>query len=80
MDTWIPHLLQFFSLPEVGLGTVFVVALVSATLLPMGSEPAVFALGKLNPDLFWPAGLRAARATGLRIKTISPSPSTVAPE
>lgn len=59
MDTWIPHLLQFFSLPEVGLGTVFVVALVSATLLPMGSEPAVFALVKLNPDLFWPAVLVA---------------------
>ena len=54
MDTWIPHLLQFFSLPEVGLGTVFVVALVSATLLPMGSEPAVFALIKLSPELFWP--------------------------
>ena len=55
MDTWIPHLLQLFSLPEVGLSTVFVVALVSATLLPMGSEPAVFALVKLNPELFWPA-------------------------
>lgn len=59
MDTWIPHLLQLFSLPEVGLSTVFVVALVSATLLPMGSEPAVFALVKLNPELFWPAVLTA---------------------
>jgi membrane protein YqaA with SNARE-associated domain len=26
---------------------------VSATLLPLGSEPAVFGLIKLNPDLFW---------------------------
>ena len=35
------------------------VALVSATLLPMGSEPAVFGLVKLNPELFWPAILVA---------------------
>ncbi|MEN9384608.1 MAG: hypothetical protein RL323_1751 [Pseudomonadota bacterium] len=48
-------LMQWLSLPEVGLSTVFVVAFVSATLLPMGSEPAVFALIKLNPDLLWPA-------------------------
>jgi membrane protein YqaA with SNARE-associated domain len=41
-------------LPQYGLSTVFVVALISATLLPMGSEPAVFGLIKLNPDLFWP--------------------------
>jgi membrane protein YqaA with SNARE-associated domain len=34
---------------------VFVVAFVSATLLPLGSEPAVFGLVKLNPSLFWPA-------------------------
>ncbi len=65
MDTWIPHLLQLFSLPEVGLSTVFVVAMVSATLLPMGSEPAVFALVKLNPDLFWPAVLVATAGNTL---------------
>ena len=35
------------------------VAFVSATLLPMGSEPAVFGLIKLNPELFWPAILVA---------------------
>jgi membrane protein YqaA with SNARE-associated domain len=43
------------ALPEVGLSTVFVVAFVSATLLPLGSEPAVLGLIKLNPHLFWPA-------------------------
>jgi membrane protein YqaA with SNARE-associated domain len=48
-------LMQTLALPEFGLSTVFVVAFVSATLLPMGSEPAVFGLVKLNPDLFWPA-------------------------
>ena len=65
MDTWIPHLLQLFSLPEVGLSTVFAVALVSATLLPLGSEPAVFALVKLNPELFWPAVLVATAGNTL---------------
>ena len=52
-------LFRSLALPEVGLTTVFVVAFVSATLLPMGSEPAVFGLVKLNPDLFWPAVLVA---------------------
>jgi membrane protein YqaA with SNARE-associated domain len=52
-------LLAALALPEYGLSTVFVVALLSATLLPLGSEPAVFGLVKLNPDLFWPAILVA---------------------
>lgn len=65
MDTWITYLLELFSLPQVGLSTVFVVALVSATLLPMGSEPAVFALVKLNPELFWPAVLVATAGNTL---------------
>jgi membrane protein YqaA with SNARE-associated domain len=43
----------------VGLTTLFIVALLSATLLPMGSEPALFGLLKLNPELFWPAVLVA---------------------
>ncbi|MDW8335751.1 MAG: YqaA family protein [Tepidimonas sp.] len=59
METWILPLLQTLALPEVGLTTVFVVALLSATLLPMGSEPAVFGLVQLNPELFWPAVLVA---------------------
>lgn len=59
MPDWITHLLHLLALPEVGLGTVFVIAFISATLLPLGSEPAVFALIKLNPELFWPAILVA---------------------
>jgi membrane protein YqaA with SNARE-associated domain len=59
MDAWITahltSLLAALALPEYGLSTVFVVSFVSATLLPLGSEPAVFGLVKLNPDLFWPA-------------------------
>src|SRR5512143_933831 len=59
MDAWIAPMLAALALPAYGLSTVFAVALVSATLLPMGSEPAVFGLVKLNPDLFWPAILVA---------------------
>jgi membrane protein YqaA with SNARE-associated domain len=59
MDSWIPSLLAALALPKYGLSSVFVIALVSATLLPMGSEPAVFGLIKLNPDLFWPTVLVA---------------------
>ena len=55
MQAWLEHLLVLLALPEYGLSTVFVVSFVSATLLPMGSEPAVFGLVKLNPDLFWAA-------------------------
>jgi membrane protein YqaA with SNARE-associated domain len=55
MEEWLNRLLTALALPEFGLSTVFVVSLVSATLLPMGSEPAVFGLVKLNPAMFWPA-------------------------
>lgn len=46
--------LAWLALPQVGLGAVFLVALVSATLLPMGSEPAVYALVRWQPEMFWP--------------------------
>ena len=59
MEAWLHGLLAALALPKFGLSTVFVVALLSATLLPMGSEPAVFGLVKLNPELFWPAVLVA---------------------
>ena len=59
MEAWVEMhlaaLLATLALPKFGLSTVFLVALVSATLLPLGSEPAVFGLVKLNPSLFWPA-------------------------
>ena len=63
MEIWlqssIAMLLVTLALPQVGLTAVFVIALVSATLLPMGSEPAVFLLVKADPALFWPAVLVA---------------------
>jgi membrane protein YqaA with SNARE-associated domain len=65
MEAWLHHLLDLLALPQFGLSTVFVVAFISATLLPMGSEPAVFGLVKLNPDLFWPAVLVATAGNTL---------------
>jgi membrane protein YqaA with SNARE-associated domain len=57
MQEWIMRalaaLIDWFELPQHGLSSVFLIALLSATLLPMGSEPAVFGYVKLNPDAFW---------------------------
>ncbi|HLR12296.1 MAG TPA: YqaA family protein [Burkholderiaceae bacterium] len=59
METWltlsIEWLLVTLALPRVGLSAIFVISLVSATLLPMGSEPAVFGYLKIAPHMFWPA-------------------------
>ena len=59
MEAWLESMLALLALPKFGLSTVFIVAFVSATLLPLGSEPAVFGLVKLSPDMFWPAILVA---------------------
>jgi membrane protein YqaA with SNARE-associated domain len=53
MEALMQRMIEWFALPEHGLTTVFVVSFVSATLLPLGSEPAVFGYVKLNPDQFW---------------------------
>ncbi len=55
MDAWIDWLMAALALPNVGLSTVFVIAFIASTLVPMASEPAVFALVKINPAMFWPA-------------------------
>jgi len=55
MEAWIHSLLTSLALPQFGLSTVFIVSLISATLLPLGSEPVVFGLVKLDPSMFWPA-------------------------
>ncbi len=63
MQAWLHSSIQWLlvtlSLPEVGLSAIFVVSLVSATLLPLGSEPAVFGYVKLAPHMFWAAVLVA---------------------
>ena len=59
MEAWVESMLALLALPKFGLSTVFIVSFVSATLLPLGSEPAVFGLVKINPAMFWPAILIA---------------------
>lgn len=59
MDTWAQSLLAALALPQYGLATVFLVSLISATLLPMASVPVVYGLIQLNPALYWPAILVA---------------------
>ncbi|KFX27746.1 YqaA family protein [Ralstonia solanacearum] len=65
METWIDWFLATLALPNVGLPAIFIVCFVSATLLPLGSEPAVFGYIKLNPDMFWPAILVATAGNTL---------------
>ena len=65
MEAWTEQLLALMALPQYGLSTVFVVAFISATLLPLGSEPVVFGLIKLSPDMFWPAILVATAGNTL---------------
>ena len=55
MPTWMETLLALLALPEYGLTTLFLTAFISATLIPLGSEPALFGLIKLNPSLYWSA-------------------------
>ena len=59
MQDWLEPVLTLLALPRFGLTTLFIVAFVSATLLPMGSEPALYGLLRLNPELFWSAMLVA---------------------
>ena len=55
MQDWFDSLLVLLALPRFGLSTLFVAAFISATLVPVGSEPALYGLLRLNPDLFWSA-------------------------
>src|SRR6478736_3224547 len=64
MTDWLNAIIAALALPQVGLSTVFFIAFIASTLVPLGSEPAVFALVKLNPEMFWPAiGAATAGAT-----------------
>lgn len=53
IESAVNGLLSLLALPEVGLTSVFLISLISATLLPMGSEPAVFAVIKTEGGAFW---------------------------
>jgi membrane protein YqaA with SNARE-associated domain len=54
IESAIRWLMAVLAIPDVGLTSVFFISLLSATLLPLGSEPAVFAVVKANGALFWP--------------------------
>ena len=53
IESAVHWLLGYLAIPEIGLTSVFIVTFVSATLLPMGSEPVVFAVVAADDSLFW---------------------------
>lgn len=55
IESLVIWLLKLIAAPAVGLTSVFFISFISATLVPLGSEPAVFAVVKANEALFWPA-------------------------
>jgi membrane protein YqaA with SNARE-associated domain len=63
METWVQSsihaLLAALALPKIGLPAIFLISLLSATLLPLGSEPAVFAYVQVAPHMYWAAILVA---------------------
>ncbi|MEO6352714.1 MAG: YqaA family protein [Oxalobacteraceae bacterium] len=65
IESAIHWLLGILALPEIGLTSVFVVAFIAATWLPMGSEPLVFAVIKADAGLFWPVILVATLGNSL---------------
>jgi membrane protein YqaA with SNARE-associated domain len=65
LESWVHSLITALALPKLGLSTVFVISLISATLLPLGSEPVVFGMVKVNPAMFWPTVLVATAGNTL---------------
>jgi len=55
VESAVQWLLLLLAVPQVGLTSVFVICFISATLIPMASEPAVFAVVVADNALFWPA-------------------------
>jgi len=62
---WVQALLAWLSLPEIGLPAVFLVSFIAASLVPLGSEPAIVGMLLLRPDLFWPTLLVATAGNTL---------------
>jgi len=53
------------AMPVLGLGAIFLISLLAATLLPLGSEPALLGYLALLPHMFWPALLVATLGNAL---------------
>lgn len=56
---FIANLIDFLVSPDGSLWALFAASFLAATLLPGGSEAALFAVLKLHPQLYWPALLIA---------------------
>lgn len=55
MDALLSPLQSLFASPSGSLASLFAAALIAATLLPLSSEAALFAVLTLHPDQLWPA-------------------------
>jgi membrane protein YqaA with SNARE-associated domain len=60
MEQMFVHFFGWFGVPSIGLPAVFLSAFISATLVPIGSEPILFGYITVNPHLYWLAILIAA--------------------
>ena len=60
MEHFLEHLFSLFGMPSIGLPAVFLSAFISATLLPVGSEPVLFAYISVNSSFYWIAILTAS--------------------
>mgnify|MGYP000443933351 CR=1 FL=1 len=65
LDSIFASLLASSALPSVGLGVIFVVSALAATILPMGSEPIFLGYLALQPEFFWAAVLVATVGNSL---------------
>jgi len=59
MEQMFEHFFGWFGMPSIGLPAVFLSAFISATLVPVGSEPILFGYITVNPHLYWIAILIA---------------------
>jgi membrane protein YqaA with SNARE-associated domain len=53
LDAFIQGLLAWLASPGVGLPAVFIVSLLAATILPVGSEPVLLGYLAAVPEMFW---------------------------
>ena len=53
MDQTLQHFFAWFDMPSVGLTAVVISSFISATLIPVGSEPILFGYTSLNPGMYW---------------------------
>ena len=65
LDSIFASLLELLALPSVGLGAIFVVSALAATILPLGSEPIFLGYLALKPEFFWAAVLVATAGNSL---------------